>query len=178
MKPHRLFLVHAIFRLIPPTRGFQLKSLLLKWAGARIGSNVRISSSCSFQLTGDLEIGSNTWLGHELLIIGGDASVAIGQNVDIGPRVTIVTGTHEKTDSRVKAAGKGISNPVRIGDGSWIGACSTILGGVEISEAATIGAGSLVRGHVGPRETWAGVPARRLISIPDPKAIEKHPTHE
>ena len=80
---------------MPATRFFKVKRGLLRWAGATIGSNVRIVSSAKFYLTGQLIIGDNTWIGHEVLVVGGDAPVCIGKNVDIAPRVNIITGGHQ-----------------------------------------------------------------------------------
>ena len=93
MNSRRLFVTHCLFALLPPTRAFGLKRALLRWCGAKIGTNVRVASSARFCLTGDLSIGSDTWVGHGVLVVGGDAPVTIGENVDIGPRVVIVTGS-------------------------------------------------------------------------------------
>lgn len=95
MKSGRLHIVHAVFASLPATRFFKLKALLLRWAGATVGSNVRVISSARFFQSGSLSIGDGTCIGHEALIVGGDASVSIGRNVDIAPGVSIVTGTHE-----------------------------------------------------------------------------------
>lgn len=164
MKPARLHLVHAIFSLLPSTRLFGLKCFLLRWAGAAVGSNVRVVSSARFYLTGDLKIGDGTWIGHEALIVGGDAEVVIGMNVDIGPRVTIATGTHELFTIPGRAAGRGYSLPISIEDGVWIGVGATVLGSAIVGRSSMIGAGSLVRGNVEPGCIVAGVPARVINS--------------
>lgn len=170
MKATRLHFVHAIFTTLPATRCFKIKSALLRWAGAIVGSNVRIVSSARFFLTGPLAIGDGTWIGHEVLIVGGDAPVTIGENVDIAPRVTIVTGTHELFTASGRSAGRGYSLPVRIKNGAWIGACSTILGGVTIHECSMVAANSLVRTDVAPSTIAAGVPARPLERFKAPRA--------
>lgn len=148
----RLHLVHGVFSFLPATRFFMLKSSLLRWAGAKVGSNVRIVSSARFYLTGRLSIGSDTWIGHEVLIVGGSADVTIGKKVDIAPRVTLITGTHELSPNSERAAGTGYSLPIEIEDGVWIGAAATILGGVRIQQCSMVGAGALVRNDV-PRES-------------------------
>ena len=113
MKPDRLYLVHLVFGLIPPTRCFRLKRSLLRWSGAKVGEDVRIVSSVRFLLTGRLSIGDGTWIGHEVLIVGGKADVTIGANVDIAARVSIVTGSHELFGIPRAGRGKGLfsSNP-------------------------------------------------------------------
>lgn len=162
MKSYRLYLYHLFALLMPATRFFKVKRGLLRWAGATIGSNVRIVSSAKFYLTGQLIIGDNTWIGHEVLVVGGDAPVCIGKNVDIAPRVNIITGGHQPFGIHGKAAGEGYSRPVKIADGAWIGAASTILGGVEVGEQSIVAAGALVRAHVLSKEIVAGVPARPI----------------
>lgn len=165
MKPGRLFCAYWLFGLIPPTRGFLIKRALLRWCGATIGSNVRIVSSARFQMTGRLVVGDDTWIGHEVLVIGGDADVNIGVKVDIGPRTTIVTGSHELLAASGRAAGYGFSSPVTIHDGVWLGAASTILGGVTVGRCSMVAAGALVNCDVSPSAVVGGVPARVLRSL-------------
>ena len=148
MKSGRLHIVHAVFASLPATRFFKLKAFLLRWAGPTVGSNVRVISSARFFLSGSLSIGDGTWIGHEALIVGGDASVSIGRNVDIAPGVSIVTGTHELLQTPGRAAGLGYSLPIQIEDGIWIGASATIPRGITISKCSMIAAGSLVQDDV------------------------------
>lgn len=159
MNSFRLYIYHLLSLLMPATRLFGVKCNLLRWAGAKVGDNVRIVSSARFYLTGKLEIGKNTWIGHEVLVVGGDATVSIGNDVDIAPRVTIVTGSHKAFSLDGKAAGEGYSLPVTIGDGAWVGASATILGGVTLGKQSLIAAGALVRNSVDGAHVVGGVPA-------------------
>ncbi len=171
MKSLRLYIVHAIFSFLPATRFFRLKASLLRWAGAAVGSNVRIVSSARFFLTGHLTIGDDTWIGHEVLIVGGDADVSIGRKVDIAPRVTLVTGTHELLTTPGRTAGRGYSLPILIEDGVWIGTSATILGGVKVHELSMVAAGSLVRDDVPSRSMVGGIPSR-VINRHDTLTVE------
>jgi acetyltransferase-like isoleucine patch superfamily enzyme len=149
--------VFALF--LPSTRMHRLKCAMLRLCGARIGTNVRICSSARFILNGQLSIGDNTWIGHEVSIVGGDAGVRIEADVDIAPRVLLVTGSHEISCVPPKAAGYGVSLPIVIRRGAWICAGATILGGVEVGERCIIGAGSLVNKSLESGVIAAGVPA-------------------
>jgi acetyltransferase-like isoleucine patch superfamily enzyme len=164
MNSRRLFFVHLAMGLIPATRMFWAKRALLRWAGARVGANVRIASSARFFLTGRLTIGRDTWIGHDFLLAGGASDVCIGSKVDIAPRVTFVSGTHELFTEEGRAAGAGYSRPITVGDGVWIGASATVLGGVQIKSCGVVGAGALVREDVVERTVVAGVPARLVQS--------------
>lgn len=136
--------------------------MLWRWAGAQIGDRTKIVSSARIAITGQLSIGADTYIGHDFLVIGGDASVSIGSAVDIGPRVTVVTGTHRVDPERRRAAGVGYSKPVGIQDGVWIGANATILGGIEVGQSSVVGACSLVHRDVAANDRVGGVPARSL----------------
>lgn len=164
MKSNRLFVVHLLMAVMPLTRCFAFKRVLLRWAGATIGMNVRIVSSARFYLTGSLSIGDDTWIGHEVLIVGGDANVAIGSRVDIAPRVSLVTGSHELFTVEGRAAGKGYSSPIIIEDGAWIGASSSILGGVTVRQCGVVAAGALVNRDVQASCVYGGVPACHLTT--------------
>lgn len=140
---------------------------LLRFAGAQVAYDARICSSVKVFGTGELSIGANTWVGHEVLLIV-SSTVAIGDNVDIGPRVYIGTGTHLVDSEGPRTAGPGVSKPITVQNGAWIGACATILPGVTIGTKALVGAGSLVRTDISSDMVVAGVPARTIRSIASP----------
>ncbi len=147
--------------LLPPTRCYALKAWLLRGSGIKLGDGVRIVSSAKIWGR-DISIGKNTFIGHEVLIANGDASVAIGSNVDIAPRVLIVSGSHELTPWAERAAGRGFSRNIVIGNGCWIGAGSIILGGVVIGDKAMVGAGALIRSNVPEGAVVVGNPQKLL----------------
>ncbi|WP_224081023.1 acyltransferase [Cupriavidus laharis] len=149
-----------------------MKRLLLRWCGAELGTNVSITSSVRFHLTGRLVIGKDTWIGHQVLIVGGNADVIIGERVDIAPRVSLVTGSHEMFTTEGKAAGQGYSAPIRIESGAWLGASSTVIAGtgITIGECAMVAAGSLVNRDIPPRSVVGGVPAKLLRANVDREA--------
>lgn len=155
----RRYFCGALVSALPPTRAYWAKTRMWRWAGVEIAEDARIVSSVRILTSGRVVVGSGSFLGHEVLLVGGDASIEIGPNCDIGPRVMIVTGSHED-GGEARAAGRGFSRPVRIGAGVWVGAGSTILGDVEIGEGTTIGAGSLVNASIPARSVAFGVPCR------------------
>lgn len=163
MSPGRLYLCSLIFRCLPETRFFASKALLLRWAGATIGKGVKICSSATVLGTGALEIGDDSWIGHQVLIAS-SSCVRIGRCVDIAPRVFVGTGTHQLDPKGTHSAGVGISQDVVIGDGAWLGACATILPGVSIGQKAVIAAGAVVTRDVPAQSLAGGVPARVIRS--------------
>ena len=146
---------------MPETRLFGLKAALLRWCGAKVGENVRISSSAKFFGGGELVIGDDVWVGTEDVIhpVRG-ASIKIGNCCDLGPGVMILTGLHKIDPKGAHIAGKGTVADVEIGDGCWLGARSLILPGVHISEKILVAAGSIVTNSVGVASVLvAGIPA-------------------
>ena len=70
--------------------------MLLRWAGAKVGKNVRINSSAVFSGNGGLIVGDDVWIGAgDVISPIAPARIAIGSHIDFGPGVMIVTGSHE-----------------------------------------------------------------------------------
>ncbi len=158
MKSYRAIIARGIMCLLPETRCFAFKRALWSWAGAKIGQNVRICSSAFILGVGELEIGDDTWIGHQVFIETG-SKVTIGAHVDIGPRVYIGTGSHKIDAVGSHTAGEGTSTPIVIEDGVWLGANVTILPGVTIGRKALVAAGSVVTRDFHEYSLLAGVPA-------------------
>jgi acetyltransferase-like isoleucine patch superfamily enzyme len=162
----RLSLIRFLLRVIPETRLFAVKAWLLRRAGAQVADGVRICSSATVFGSDALTIGASTWIGHQVLIVV-SAPVSIGADVDLAPRVFIGTGSHQIDADGARSAGAGISQPVVIEDGVWIGAGAIILPGVRIGRKAVVGAGALVRSDVPAGAIVAGVPAKIIGAIQD-----------
>lgn len=97
--------------------------------------------------------------------------VYIGENAFIAPGVCIACAGHS-IDAKQRAAGIGTSNPVRIGNNVWIGANSTICGGVEIGDGSIIGAGSVVTKDIPSGVVAVGNPCRVLRKVTEKDIIE------
>lgn len=158
MNTQILFFINILKIFIPETRGFSLKRFLYRIAGVKIGLNVRICSSVNIIGNGFLSIGDNSWIGHQCLIIS-SSEIIIGNNVDIGPRVYIGTGSHIIDPVGNHVAGKGFNRNIIIEDGCWIGVDCTILPDVTIEKNVVVAAGSLVSRSVSPYTIVAGIPA-------------------
>lgn len=131
--------------MLPETRCFGLKRILLKIAGIGIGKNVRICSSVTIVGDGELFIGDNTWIGPQCFI-SSSACITIGQNVDIGPQVSLVTGSHKINKHDVRVVGDGYNMDISVGEGSWICTRSLILGGSIIGKRTIVAAGAVTKG--------------------------------
>ena len=172
MNTKRLYLFNIISRLLPYSRFFEFRAKVLRWCGAVVGKDVRIYGGVEVIGNGRLVVGNDVFIGLETRIItSGEASVTIGNKVDIAPQVMILTGTHEVDAAVIEGvtnghvAGNGVNKSVKIGNGCWICARAMILPGVDIADNSLVAAGSVVvqsPGKSGMR--IGGVPARELNS--------------
>lgn len=97
--------------------------------------------------------------------------VYIGENAFIAPGVCIACAGHA-IDAKQRADGIGTSSPVRMGNNVWIGANSTICGGVEIGDGSIIGAGSVVTKDIPSGVVAVGNPCRILRKVTEKDIIE------
>lgn len=131
---------------------------------ARIGARSYISSGVNLTNC-RLAVGTDVFINKGLLVEG-DGGVIIGNNVRIGPRVTILTSSHHITDDQqCRASHDLFTKSVVIADGVWIGASVTVLPGVEIGAGSVIAAGAIVTKDVPISVIAAGVPARVIRSL-------------
>jgi maltose O-acetyltransferase len=156
----RQTLANTLMGFLPATRAYRAKAWLMRQAGVKIASSCRLTSSVKILGTTHIEIGEDTFVGHEVLITGGTSRIVIGSNVDIAPRVMILAGSHRIDMIGRHSAGEACSLDIQIEDGVWLGAGATILGGVTIGRKAVIAAGSVVTEDIPPYTVAAGVPCQ------------------
>lgn len=160
------YLINWLLRPLPPTHFFALRRTLYRFAGVRLADRAKICGDGWIYGRGPLSVGADAWLSPGVIMYTHpDAAIAIGRNCDIGPFCLFLTGSHMPGDS-VRRAGPGTAHPVSVGDGCWIGARTTVLGGATIGSGCVIAAGSVVTGNIPANSLAAGVPAKvkRLLA--------------
>ncbi|RQU31798.1 sugar O-acetyltransferase [Burkholderia cenocepacia] len=110
--------------------------------GMKVGRNVFVNQNCTFYDLGGLEI---------------------GDDVMIGPNVSLITSGHPVEPSRRRDCV--VAKPIVIGRNVWIGAGATIIGGVTIGENAVVAAAAVVTRNVPPNTLVGGNPAKIIRSI-------------
>lgn len=100
------------------------------------------------------------------LVLVDDTDIYIGNEVMIGPNVTICTTGHPVYPLYRQMVAH-YSLPIHIGDNVWIGANSVVLPGVTIGENTVIGAGSIVTRDIPANVVAVGNPCRVMREITD-----------
>lgn len=110
----------------------------------------------------NIRVGRNVFI-NQACMLGDIGGIRIGDDVMIGPRVSLLSGGHP-LDPALRRR-QVVTAPIVIERGAWIGAGATVLQGVTIGEDAVVAAGAVVTRDVAPHTLVAGVPARFVREI-------------
>jgi acetyltransferase-like isoleucine patch superfamily enzyme len=157
--PHKIRIGNDVVvddHVLLDAKGVDNRGILLE-DGVFLGRNTILSSKNGF-----IHLEERANLGFNCEIFAAD-EVRVGRDVMLAAYVYLVGGDHmhDRTDLPVSRQGR-IGLPIRVGDGSWIGAQTVVAGGVEIGEQAIIGAGAVVLENVPAYHVAAGVPAKAI----------------
>ena len=84
-------------------------------------------------------VGINALIGRPGCYIQGEGKVYIGNYVQFGPNVGILSSNHDLYDQN-----KHNNAIIKVGDYSWVGMNSVVTAGVELGKRTIVGAGSVV----------------------------------
>ena len=113
----------------------------------------------------NIESGENFYSNYNLIILD-CAPVKIGDNVLIGPNVSIYTAGHP-LHYEIRNQEYEYAFPIIIGDNVWIGGNVVINPGVSIGENSVIGSGSVVTKDIPNNVIAIGNPCKVLRVITD-----------
>jgi len=108
-------------------------------------------------------IGARTFLNFGVVALD-VARITIGDDVQIGPRVQLLTPTHP-VDAELRRAKWEAASPIAIGDNVWLGGGVIVCPGVTIGDDTVVGAGAVVTRDLPSGVVAAGVPARVVREI-------------
>lgn len=162
----KMCVVRLLFNFLPLTKAHRIKTLLLRWAGVKIGENCEITSSVKILGNMDLTIGDNVFIGHEAMIMGAlHSKIIIGNYVKIGSRTVIVTGTHRFSPDGNCIEKEGTYADIEICDGAAVSTCSIVLPGKKVNKMAHVAAGSVVTKDIPEYCRYGGAPARFIKDL-------------
>jgi maltose O-acetyltransferase len=142
----------------PSAREQILRTLL----GA-IGDETEILSPFLCDYGYQITVGSRTFINFGAVILD-SAPVAIGDDVQIGPGVQLVTPVHplDGTERRTRIES---ARPIVVGDGVWLATGVIVCPGVTIGDDAVVGAGSVVTKDLPAHHLCVGNPCRAVREL-------------
>ena len=128
-----------------------------------LGPDTEVRPPFHCDVGGNISIGARSFANFGLIVLD-VAPVTIGDDVQIGPNVQILTPTHP-LDADLRRAKWEAAEPIAIGDNVWLGGGAIVLPGVTIGADAVIGAGAVVTRDVPANVVAVGNPARVIRTL-------------
>jgi acetyltransferase-like isoleucine patch superfamily enzyme len=110
----------------------------------------------------NIRVGRNVFI-NQACVLNDIGGIEIGDDVMIGPRVSLLTAGHPLDPGRRRS--QIVAAPIAIERNVWLGAGATVLQGVTVGSDAVVAAGAIVTRNVPPRTLVAGEPGRVLREI-------------
>jgi maltose O-acetyltransferase len=142
----------------PGARGAVLDELL-----DAVGDQTEILSPFHCDYGYRITVGARTFVNFGAVILD-SGPVVIGDDVQIGPGVQLVTPTHP-LDPDERRSGVEWGAPITIGDGAWLATGVIVCPGVTIGRDCVVGAGSVVTRDMPERHVCFGNPCRPMRPI-------------
>ena len=137
---------------------YRLRGMLARPFFGSCGVNLRINRNIEFLNASSMKIGKNVYMGAGCVLLA-MADITIGDEVMLSPYVVVTSGKHTKKNGSYQFNPESPS-PITIGEGSWIGAHTTIVAGAHIGKGCVIGSNAaVIRGNIPDNAFAAGVPA-------------------
>ena len=148
---------------------YELRDEIVREVFGSVGDNSIIEQPVQIDYGAHIHIGDNFYANFDCIFMGG-AEIKIGNDVMIGPRVSLLTASHP-VGAKARRSGLAYALPITIEDDVWIGGNTTVLPGVRIGKSSIIGAGSVVTGDIPAGVMAAGNPCRVLRRLTKDDAI-------
>ncbi|NNC82979.1 MAG: colanic acid biosynthesis acetyltransferase WcaF [Flavobacteriales bacterium] len=146
-----IFFMHGLMPFMGPKR------FILRMFGARLGRGLIIKPRVNIKYPWLLEIGDHVWIGEEVWIDNLD-QVKLGDHTCLSQGALLLCGNHDYKKSTFDL----ITRPISIAQGAWIGARSTVVGGVSVAEHAVLSVGSVATSDLEAYMIYQGNPARPM----------------
>lgn len=141
---------------------FEREEILRSLLGA-LGDSTEILSPFQCDYGYQITVGARTLINFGAVILD-SAPVTIGDDVQIGPSVQLVTPLHP-LDPVERRALTEWAKPIVIGDGAWLATGVIVCPGVTIGAGTVVGAGSVVVSDLPERRLCLGNPCRVVRGV-------------
>ena len=152
----------AAYNAMSSRQGAERRALLERLLGS-IGAETEIRAPFHVDYGTHITIGARCFANYGLMALD-VAAITIGDDVQIGPNVQLLTPTHplEPGPRRDKWEG---AEPITIGDTVWLGGGVIVCPGVTIGADTVVGAGAVVTRDLPAGVLAVGNPARVLREL-------------
>jgi maltose O-acetyltransferase len=158
----RAALLTEAFNGTPVDRGEEARGILKKLLGAfGDGAEIRAPFFCDYGY--NVHLGARTFVNFGLVALD-VAPIRIGDDVQMGPGVQLLTATHPVEPGLRLARVEG-ARPITIGDNVWLGGGVIVCPGVSIGRNSVVGAGAVVVKDLAENVVAVGNPARVVRSL-------------
>jgi acetyltransferase-like isoleucine patch superfamily enzyme len=155
------YTIYGIFKYFPSPLGNILRFFIAA-PFLKTHSYVRISEGVTFGYPYNIKIGKKVTI-NQNSFLSGFGNIHIGNNVLIGHNVTMLSSDHLFTSREAFIRDQGLqAKSLFIADDVYIGCNVTILGGIKIGEGSILAAGSVVTKNVKAFSIVAGNPAKSI----------------
>lgn len=146
----------SLFRFSPkPLHGW--RSFLLRCFGAQVGRNVHVYPEVKIWAPWNLQLADECGIANGVTLYSQDI-ISVGKRAVISQGSHLVTGTHDYTQRGYPLT----TQPIHIGEYTWIAAEVFIHPGVTVPDGCVIGARSVVTKSMPPWMVCAGHPCQPL----------------
>jgi len=117
----------------------RVRVAILRAFGAKIAPGVSVRHDVKIHWPWKLTVGKDSWIGEGVWILNLEP-VTIGSDTCVSQAAMLCTGSHDRRSPSFEFD----NAPIVIGDCVWVAARATVLRGVTVADAATIGAHTVV----------------------------------
>jgi acetyltransferase-like isoleucine patch superfamily enzyme len=142
----------------------EIRALFSELTGRKVDDHFRLIPPFYTAYGLEIRVGQRVFINQNCTLYD-LAELRIGDDVMIGPNVSLMTAGHPVAPSQRRASI--VAKPIVIERNVWIAAGATIIGGVTVGENSVVAAGSVVTRDVPPNTLVGGNPARVIRSIGD-----------
>jgi putative colanic acid biosynthesis acetyltransferase WcaF len=148
------YFINVLFFINPLNPSNRLKVILLRLFGAKIGNGVVIKPAVNIKYPWFLHVGNHVWIGEKVWIDNLD-KVVIEDHVCISQGAMLLTGNHHYRKTTFDL----ITGPIKLEEGSWIGAFAIVCPGVICRTHSVLSVNSVATETLEPYWVYKGNPA-------------------
>jgi maltose O-acetyltransferase len=148
---------------VASARDGERRTQLLRELVAQVGDGTEIRSPFYVDYGTQIRIGARCFANYGLVALD-VAPITVGDDVQIGPNVQLLTPTHP-IDPAPRREKWEAAQPIVIGDNVWLGGGVIVLPGVTIGPDTVVGAGAVVTRDLPAGVLAVGNPARVVRTV-------------